>query len=597
MAAGDPELSAVSQGSPTLLRVVSNRDVIAALYELAQLTTLEEGSSQSFKVRAYEAALHAIEGVPSEIGGWTQKELEALKGIGPSIAKKIREYVESGSIHKLEELRARYPPEFMELTRIPGLGPKTLATIRERLGVETLDDLKAAIAAQRLRELPGLGATSEEKIAKAIDRLGLHGKERRTPLIDALPIAEALGEALEQVDGVTAAVPCGSLRRFSDTVGDVDIVVATTDAALLMQTVANLPVVAELMLAGDTKTSFLNRNGLQVDVRAVRPDQLGAAALYFTGSKAHNIVLRQLAIDRGYLLNEYGLLEGERVVASTTEESIYAALDLSYIPPELRENSGEIEAAAEGELPDLVELRHIKGDLHYHTDLSGDGRASLEEMVEAAHRRAYRYVAITDHGEDLAINGADRTRMLTNQRRIRRLAEKYPDMTLMFGCELNIGADGGLDYDPEFRLGFDWCVASIHSHFDLPAARQTERVLKAMADPAVNAIGHLSGRMIGRRPGVELDVDAVLEGAAASGVALEVNGALDRLDATAEVIRRATARGDVHLVISTDSHHPSEGIRMEYGVRNARRGWASKRQVVNTWPPARFLKWARQRRP
>lgn len=597
MAAGDPELSAVSQGSPTLLRVVSNRDVIAALYELAQLTTLEEGSSQSFKVRAYEAALHAIEGVPSEIGGWTQKELEALKGIGPSIAKKIREYVESGSIHKLEELRARYPPEFMELTRIPGLGPKTLATIRERLGVETLDDLKAAIAAQRLRELPGLGATSEEKIAKAIDRLGLHGKERRTPLIDALPIAEALGEALEQVDGVTAAVPCGSLRRFSDTVGDVDIVVATTDAALLMQTVANLPVVAELMLAGDTKTSFLNRNGLQVDVRAVRPDQLGAAALYFTGSKAHNIVLRQLAIDRGYLLNEYGLLEGERVVASTTEESIYAALDLSYIPPELRENSGEIEAAAEGELPDLVELRHIKGDLHYHTDLSGDGRAPLEEMVEAAHRRGYRYVAITDHGEDLAINGADRTRMLTNQRRIRRLAEKYPDMTLMFGCELNIGADGGLDYDPEFRLGFDWCVASIHSHFDLPAARQTERVLKAMADPAVNAIGHLSGRMIGRRPGVELDVDAVLEGAAASGVALEVNGALDRLDATAEVIRRATARGDVHLVISTDSHHPSEGIRMEYGVRNARRGWASKRQVVNTWPPARFLKWARQRRP
>lgn len=597
MAAGDPEPSAVSQGSPTLLRVVSNRDVTAALYELAQLTTLEEGSSQSFKVRAYEAALHAIEGVPSEIGGWTQKELEALKGIGPSIAKKIREYVESGSIHKLEELRARYPPEFMELTRIPGLGPKTLATIRERLGVETLDDLKAAIAAQRLRELPGLGATSEEKIAKAIDRLGLHGKERRTPLIDALPIAEALGEALEQVDGVTAAVPCGSLRRFSDTVGDVDIVVATTDAALLMQTVANLPVVAELMLAGDTKTSFLNRNGLQVDVRAVRPDQLGAAALYFTGSKAHNIVLRQLAIDRGYLLNEYGLLEGERVVASTTEESIYAALDLSYIPPELRENSGEIEAAAEGELPDLVELRHIKGDLHYHTDLSGDGRASLEEMVEAAHRRAYRYVAITDHGEDLAINGADRTRMLTNQRRIRRLAEKYPDMTLMFGCELNIGADGGLDYDPEFRLGFDWCVASIHSHFDLPAARQTERVLKAMADPAVNAIGHLSGRMIGRRPGVELDVDAVLEGAAASGVALEVNGALDRLDATAEVIRRATARGDVHLVISTDSHHPSEGIRMEYGVRNARRGWASKRQVVNTWPPARFLKWARQRRP
>ena len=577
--------------------MASNRDVIAMLYELAQLTTLEEGSQQSFKVRAYETALHAIEGTSGEIGGWTQKELEAIKGIGPSIAKKIREYVDTGTIDKLEELRAKYPPEFLELTRIPGLGPKTLATIRDRLGVETVEDLKAAIAGQRLRELPGLGATSEEKIAKAIDRLGLHGKDRRTPLIDALPIAEALVEALKRVEGVTAAVPCGSLRRFSDTVGDIDIVVATADAPVLMQTVVALPVVAEMLMAGDTKTSFLTRNGLQVDVRAIRPDQLGAASLYFTGSKAHNIVLRQLAIDRGYLLNEYGLLDGEHVVAATTEESIYAALELTFIPPELRENTGEIEAAAGGGLPDMVEIGHIKGDLHYHTDLSGDGRASLEEMVEAAHRRGYRYVAITDHGEDLAINGADRTQMLVHQHRIGRLAEKYPEMALLFGCELNIGPDGGLDYDPEFRLKFDWCVASIHSHFDLPVARQTERLLKAMADPSVNAIGHLSGRMIGRRPGAEFDVDAVLEGAAVSGVALEINGALDRLDATADVIRRATARGDVHLVISTDSHHPSEGVRMEYGVRQARRGWASKKQVVNTWPAARFLKWASHRRP
>jgi DNA polymerase (family 10) len=327
----------------------------------------------------------------------------------------------------------------------------------------------------------------------------------------------------------------------------------------------------------------------------VKPAEIGAALLYFTGSKAHNIVLRQRAIDRGWLLNEYGLLEDDRVVASESEAEIYKALDLPFIPPPLRENTGEVEAGARGRLPELVGLDQIRGDLHFHSDRSGDGRAGLDEMVEAASKRGYRYLGITEHGEDLAINGSNREEMTAHHRRIRRAQESHPNMALLYGCELNIGQEGQLDYDPGFRLSFDWCVASVHSHFDLPPARQTERLLKAMSDPAVNAIGHLTGRYIGRRPGIDLDLDPVLEGMAAVGVALEVNGALDRLDASPEVIRQAVAHG-VKLVISTDSHHPTDQKRMAYGVLNAQRGWATGSDVVNTLPAEEFLNWMRHRR-
>jgi DNA polymerase (family 10) len=361
-----------------------------------------------------------------------------------------------------------------------------------------------------------------------------------------------------------------------------------------MAAVAGHPEVTEVIGSGDTKTSVLTRSGLQVDVRVVAPEQLGAALVYFTGSKAHNVELRQRAIDRGLLLSEYGLFEGEAVIAAATEADIYEALGLELIPPPMRENSGEIKAAATGALPHL-KIEQIRGDLHYHSDQSGDGRSSLEEMVEAAAARGYEYVAITEHGEDLTINGSDRAQMREHRARIRKLQDRYPNMRLLFGCELNIGPTGTLDYDPEFRLEFDWCVASVHSHFDLPAEQQTARILRALADPAVNAIGHLSGRYIGRRPGIELNLDAVLEGLAVSGVALEVNGALDRLDASAEVIRRAVAQ-QVKLVISTDSHHTSDLRRMTYGVANAQRGWAGADDVVNTLPVDEFVAWAGSRR-
>ena len=565
------------------------------LAELARLTSLDEGSPQAFKVRAYEAAIGGIESHTGELTGLSKAELIGIKGVGNSTAEKILELEATGKVGKLEDLRERYPPPFVELTRIPGLGPKTLKMLRERIGVEDIESLKQAVVSQRLRGLPGLGEKSEEKIAKAIERLGLHGKDRRTPLVDVMGLAQSLAERIRTVPGVDRAVPCGSIRRFSETIGDIDIVVATTDPSAVSEAVLEYPEVAEVVGAGDTKTSFLTREGLQVDIRTVRLDQLGSALLYFTGSKTHNIALRQRAIDRGWLLSEYGLFDGDNVVASDTEHEIYAALGMQYVPAPLREATGEVEAAAGAGLPDLITRDVIVGDLHYHSDRSGDGRSSLEEMVEAAITAGYRYVAFTDHGEDLAINGSTREEMIAHRDRIRVLDDRYQEIDLLFGCELNIGPQGSLDYDPAFRLEFDYCVASIHSHFDLPADDQTVRVLTALHDPAVNAIGHLTGRYVGRRPGVDLNIPVVLEALAATGVALEINGALDRLDATSDVARQAMAAG-VDFVIDTDSHHVRELVRMDYGVAYAQRGWVTADRVLNTRPFDEIRQWVGGRR-
>lgn len=579
----------------TVVRV-NTRDVIAMLWELHALTVLDEGSPQSFKARAYENAVQGIEAAGVDVTKLSKTELTALKGVGGSTADKILELVATGTVDKIERLRKEYPPEFVALSKIPGVGPKTLKTLRSELGIQNLEDLRDAIAEERLRTVSGLGKTSEEKIAKAIERLGLHGKDRRTPIAEAMPIATRLVADLEGVRGVVRAEYCGSLRRFSETIGDIDITVAATNGVAVMEAVRSHPLADEIVAAGDTKTSVLTREDLQIDVRVVSDDQFGAAVLYFTGSKAHNIALRQRAIDRGMLLNEYGLFDSETdaLVASRTEGEIYAALDMAFVDPPLREGAGEVEAAGDGTLPDLVRREDIRGDLHYHTDRSGDGRSSLEDMVQAAVDAGYDYVAITDHGEDLAINGLSRDEMIAHRDAIRDLEQRRGDVRLLFGCELNIGPDGSLDYDSEFRSHFDWCVASIHSHFDLDPGDQTARLITAISDPSVNVIGHLTGRYIGRRPGIELDLDPVLEALSITGVGLEVNGALDRLDASPGVIRRAVGAG-VRLVISTDSHHVSELGRMTFGVMNAQRGWAERTDVANTLPTNEFETWAHSR--
>ncbi|MFT7597701.1 MAG: DNA polymerase (family 10) [Acidimicrobiales bacterium] len=581
----------------------STADVLAVLAELARLTTLAEESPQSFKVRAYENAAQALEGQASDITGLSVGELTKIKGVGKATASKVREFIDTGSVEKLEVLRREFPPSVVELSRIPGVGPKTLKLMRAELGIDNLEKLKAAIESEQLRTLVGLGATSEAKIAKAIERLGLTGKDKRTPIADALPLAERLVADLNAMKEVKEAAFCGSLRRFSETIGDIDITVASLKPVKVMERVVSHHEVADIVVNGETKTSFLTASGLQVDVRVVAPDQFGAAVAYFTGSKAHNIALRQRAIDRGMTLNEYGLFEvddqGETgaLVASKTEADIYAALELSFVPPPLREGTGEVEAAAEqsdllsvGSDGELVRRSDIQGDLHYHTDRSGDGRSTVEEMVQEGRANGYRYLAITDHGEDLAINGSSAEEMLEHREHIGEIQKKYPDLHLLWGCELNIAADGGLDYSDEFRAMFDYTVASVHSHFDRSAKDQTKRLVKAISDPTVDSIGHLTGRYIGRRPGIELEIDIVLEALFTFDVALEINGALQRLDAASDVVRRAVQRG-VKLVINTDSHHTSDLGRMEYGVLTAQRGWVPKDLVVNTWERERFLEW------
>lgn len=582
------------------MAITSNAAILAMLDELVTLTTLQEGSPQSFKVRGYEKAKQGLLAAVGPIADLSPSELVAVKGVGKSTASKIREFIDTGSVAKIDSLRSEFPPDVVALSRIPGLGPKTLALVRSELGVQNVEDLKAAVESNQLRTLPGLGATSEAKIAKAIERLGLSGKDRRTPIADALPLAERLVTDLEEIPGVEQAQFCGSLRRFSETIGDIDITVAALDGPAVMEVVRQHPEVADIVVSGDTKTSFLTAAGLQVDVRVVDPEQFGAATLYFTGSKAHNIELRQRAIDQGMTLNEYGLFEvdadsGEagKWVARTTEAEIYEALGLTEIPPTMREATGEVEAADQttaAELPELIQRSHIRGDLHYHTDRSGDGRSTVAEMVEVGARAGYEYLAITDHGEDLAINGSSAEEMLEHREVIRALQADYSNLRILWGCELNIDGDGGLDYADDFRAMFDYTVASVHSHFDQSVQKQTERLVAAISDPTVHSIGHLTGRYIGRRPGIEIDVDAVLDALLQHDVALEINGALQRLDAASDVVRQAVAKG-VKLVINTDSHHTSELGRMEYGVLTAQRGWAPRDQVINTWEPARFFDW------
>jgi DNA polymerase (family 10) len=576
---------------------MAGNDSLAALFrELVQLTILDEGSPNSFRARAYENALEAITSHRGELGALSERELKAIGGIGESTAKKIREFYDKGTIAKLESLRLKYPPAFVELSRIPGVGPKTLARLRSELGVSNLDELKAALASQRVRELRGLGAKAEEKLQHAIERMAASGPEERRPISVAMPIADEFVAALEALPEVERARYCGSLRRLRETVADVDIVAASSEPAAVREAFVKLPTVREVIGSGDTKTSVLTTTGLQVDLRVVDPKQFGAACQYFTGSKSHNIKLRQRALERGLLLNEYGLsrVDTGQVIASDSEEAIYRALDLPLIPAPMREDRGEIEAAEQGVLPAAVRLADVRGDLHVHTTLSGDGRSSLEEIVASAAERGYEYLALTDHAENLAMSGVSREALARQRKEIDAMRGRFPGLTLLHGSELNIGRDGSVDYDPEFRRTLEWRVAGVHSHFDLGRDEQTRRILAAMDDPTVDAIAHLSGRRIGRRAGIDLDVDAVLAKAAATNTAIEINASLGRLDASSEVLLRARGM-DVTFVLSTDTHHTRELARMDWGVRHATRGWVDPSRIANSWPRERFLEWLRSR--
>ncbi len=575
--------------------MVANMELAALFGEMAALVKIADGSTQSFRARAYEAAAKTLEGLPTGAAELSETELKKLPGIGGATAAKIREYADSGRIAKLEQLREEFPSEFRALVNVPGLGPKRAVQLRDALGVGSAEELAAALEAGAVRELPGFGERMEANLRRAMQRLGMSGKERRTPILAAMKEAEWLVAEVRALPGVEAALCCGSLRRFRDTVADLDILVGTSDSGAVTERLVNLGWIQRVIASGGAKTSVVSQSGLQVDVRMVPTRRWGAAVLYFTGSQVHNIRLRQLAIRRGWSLNEYALSDADtgEEIAAETEEEIYAALGLPWIPPPIREDRGEIEAGQGGGLPDLVTDGDLRGDLHVHTDLSGDGDHSLEAMLAAAAEMGLEYIAVTDHAENLAINGASREEMLAQRLRIAALQEDYPGMRILHGAELNIAPDGSLDYDRDFLMGYDWCVASVHSYFDLPAAEQTERLAAAIRHPAVNAVGHLLGRRIGRRPGIEVDVEAVLNAAESTGTAIEINSHLDRLDAPVEVLWQARDRPDVRFVVSTDAHRVGELAQSRWGVLQAQRGWVDKSKVANTWPLGRFLDWVR----
>jgi DNA polymerase (family X) len=608
----------------------TNDEVARLLAELAALTELDEASPQAFRVRAYQNAQRAVAQLPRDVGDLSASELAQVRGIGKSIASRIREYVDTGTIGKLEELRAKHPAGKRDLLKVPGLGPKTVELLATELGVTDLDGLRAALDDGRIADLPGLGEKTAENLRQAVDEAAQTSKQERVELYVAVPVAERIVAALDELDTAEQVAYAGSVRRFRGDIGDVDVLVAAADdgAAEVTERFLGLPDVDRVLASGATKTSVLTWEGVQVDLRVVPPSSFGAALLYFTGSKAHNIRLRQRALARGMTLNEYVLArlpedaevedaEGAggggdapgdaeaagtaaptarvpwqdlEVVASEREEDVYAALDLPWIAPELREDDGELERAEAGELPDLVTRADLRGDLHDHTDRSGDGRVSMEDLVAAAVGVGLDYLAVTDHAEDLSINGISREEMLEQRSELRELEERRGDIRLLHGAELNIGIDGSLDYDADFLAGFDWLVASVHSHFRRPVAEQTARIVAAMRHPSVTAIGHLQGRMLGRRAGIELDLDTVLDTAVETGTAIEINSNLRRLDASAEVIREGAARG-VTFVISSDAHSVPELDNLRHGVSNARRGGLPKDQVANTWQTARFLDW------
>jgi DNA polymerase (family 10) len=569
----------------------TKQDILDMLRELGELTILDEGDPQSFRVRAYESAARGVEGHGGDPSALTAAELAKLEGVGKGTAAKIRELVETGRVQKLDELRAKHPASVLALLRLPGLGPKGVQRLRAELNVQSLDDLKRAIASNQLRALKCFGQKTQEKLQATLARLEARGASDRTPISVALPLAERVVQRLLEVPGVSHASYCGSLRRFSETVGDIDVIVAATNAAAAMEAVVGMPIVDRVLAHGEGKTSVVTSRGTQIDVRVVAAHQLGAAKLYFTGSKGHNIKLRMRCLARKWTLNEYALAEIDtgKVIASETEEEIYAALGLPFIPPVLREDQGEIEAAEAGTLP--RPLGKPIGDFHVHTSTSRDARSSLEEVVAAALARGCRVLAITDHAEG-TVAGVDRAAFLAQRERIAALnAHLGERLTVLHGVELNIGRDGELDYDAEFRRTFDWCVASVHDHFDLDREAQTKRIVAAMRDPSVRMIGHLSARMIGARPPIDLDLGAVLDAAEATGTALEINGGLPRLDMSVEALRQARSR-NVTFVLTSDAHQANELERVEYARLNAERAWVPPERVINVGDADALRRWA-----
>ena len=558
----------------------TNDEVAALLAEYADLLAITGGDA--FRIRSYEKAARSVGGYPQDLARVDPGELDKIPNVGRAIAAKIRDYLGTGHIRQLEALRAKVPDGVRRLTGVAGLGPKRAMVLYTERGIDSVDELEAAIAAGRLEGLPGFGPRSGENLLRGIELI--RRSAGRIRIDTAMDLATELIARLSAVPGCSRCAYAGSLRRMRDTIGDVDILAVAADPAALMAAFRELPLAAEVIASGDAKTSIRTADGIQADLRVVPEGSWGAALLYFTGSQAHNVRLREMAIHRGLKLSEYGLFDSQSGarLAAATEEEVYHALGLPWIAPPLREDSGEIEAAQRGELPALVTEADLRGDLHTHTDLT-DGVAPLTDMLEAAAARGYAYYAITDHAPNLFMQRMTDEKMLAQRAEVRRLDGQYGGMRLLHGTELNIGPDGEVDWPAGFLDGFDLCVASVHSHFTQPREEMTRRMLRAVENPHVAILGHPTTRMIGRRPPVDADLDAVYEACARTGTAIEIDAFPDRLDLSAEHVRLARRHGTV-FSIDSDAHAVGHLDVMRYGVGTAQRGWLGPDEVINTWP-------------
>ncbi len=581
---------------------MDNKAIANVFYETADL--MEINGDDSFRIRSYRRAAEVIEGLPQQVSGLIDepKKLLEIPGIGKGMAANIQELCRSGKLGPHQQLLVKYRPSMLELLKIQGLGPKTIALLWSAFQVSDLASVEKLAREGKLRELPRLSEKSEQKILKAIeDYRRISG---RFLLDEADRTAQKLTEHLRHIKGIEKITPAGSLRRGRETVGDLDVLITgpccvdDEQRAGLIEELLRFPGIVEVLAKGDNKVSFKLRSGMQVDVRTLPPESYGAAMQYFTGSKNHNVSLRQRALKMGFTLSEYGLfrLDNNKRVAGATEDEIYGKLKLDCIPPELRENCGEIEAAEKHELPHLISVQDLRGEVHMHT-VETDGKCTIDEMAAAAKERGYKYIAITDHSKNLAFaNGLDDKRAVQHIARIHAANEQTDGITIMAGIEVDILADGELDLSDSVLEQMDVVVASVHSAFNQEAQQMTDRLLRALSNKNVSILGHPTGRLLLRRDAYPFDMDAVLKTALKNKVAMELNAYPDRLDLNDVHLRMARERG-VKIVINTDAHHTSHFEKIKYGILQARRAWLTPKDVLNTLPEKQFRQAMKHRWP
>lgn len=574
------------------MRHVRNSEVANTFNLVANLLDIQ--GANPFRVRAYRNAARVVAAESRSVAEMAdhEHELETLPGVGKDLAGKIAEIVHTGELSILKELEKKTPASLTSMMKIPALGPKRIRVLYEKLGIKNIDELKAAAEAGKIKTLPGFSAKSEKKILEEIAKLRKRGPER-VKWADAEETVNSLVPYLEEVPGVKRVVVAGSFRRKRETVGDLDILVTCTKGSPVMESFIHYPEVGEILSHGPTRSIVILRSGIQVDVRVVPESSYGAALHYFTGAKNHTITIRTMAMKDGLKINEYGVYRGKRRIAGRTEEEVYRAVGLPYIEPELREGRGEIEAAQKGELPKLIELKDLRGDLHAHTTAT-DGRNTLEEMARAARDLGYEYLAITDHSKHLTVaSGLNEERLMQQIREIDRLNEKLDGIVILKAIEVDILEDGRLDLPDHVLKHLDLRVCSIHSKFNLSREKQTERLLRAMDNPYCNIIGHLTGRLINQRDAYDIDFERIFEAAKEGGVFLEINAQPERLDIDDHLCQRAKGAG-VEFAISSDAHS-AESLRfIRFGVNQARRGWIEAKDVINTRPLKEFMRLLRR---